>query len=459
MQPQPASNPLPQVLQHLHVDDEICPWCEQEIPPAKLAEVKGKIAAREQERVKAVAARLAEQHASALEQERCASAIREARACDEAKKSAEAEAGKQLAKLQTELQRATDQEGEAKRHEQSLREQLEELKHKKACEIEQVKQAAEVQLRDAVKRGHDAAQAAMRDMLAEKEKETAEAKIKEEEARHVLTVARQEHNDALEQQRSTLENAKDDAISQQSAAAFTEKQKLLTKINNLQRDLEKKTNEELGEGAEVVLYDVLRDAFSGDRIERIKKGAPGADIRHVVISNGQECGTIIYDSKNHKKFLNEHVSKLVADRLAEQAEHAVLSLHRFPAKASQLHIQDGVVLANPARIVALVTLIRQHLMEAHTLRLSRSERESKTAALYAFMTSGRCVQLLDQIDRNAATQLDLQVAEVRWHKTQWEKQGKLLRSTQKLKEDLCREVHSIIGAAPFSDLPTEDLSP
>ncbi len=458
MQPQSGTYPPSHVPHHLHVEGETCPWCEQDIPADKLADIKGRIAAKEQERTQAIAARLAGQYASALEQERRDSAAREARACEAARQLAEAEAGKRLATLQAELQQAADQKGAAKLQEQSLKQQLDELQQSKKSEIEQIKQAAEVQLQDATKEAHDAAEAAVRDMLTEKEREATEAKVKAEAAERVLTMARQEHSEALEQQRSVLEKAKDDAISQQSATGFSEKQKLLSQIINLQRDLEKKTNEELGEGAEVVLYDALREAFNGDRIERIKKGMPGADIRHVVISNGQECGTIIYDSKNHRKFLGEHVSKLVADQLAEKAEHAVLSLHKFPAKASQLHVQDGVVLVNPARVVALVTIIRQHLVQAHTLRLSHSERESKTAALYAFITSGRHVQLLDQIDRNAAALLDHQVSEMKWHQAQWERQGKLLRSTQKMKEDLCREVHSIIGAPPLDGLAAEDLS-
>ena len=459
MQPQPATYPPSHLPHHLHAEGETCPWCEQDIPADKLADIKGRIAAKEKERTQAIAARLAGQYASALEQERRDSAAREAKACDAARQLADAEAGKQLATLQAELQQAANQKGAAELQELSLRQQLDDLQQSKKSEIEQIMQAAGVRVQDAAKKAHDAAEVAARDMLAAKEREAAEAKVKAEAAERVLASTRQEHSDALEQQRSVLEKAKDDAISQQSAAAFNEKQKLLGQITNLQRDLEKKTNEELGEGAEVVLYDALREAFSGDRIERIKKGMPGADIRHVVISNGQECGTIIYDSKNHKKYLGEHVTKLIADQLAEKAEHAVLSLHKFPAKASQLHVQDGVVLVNPARAVALVTIIRQHLVQAHTLRLSHSEREGKTAALYAFMTSGRCVQLLDQIDRNAATLLDLQVAETNWHRAHWDKQGKLLRSTQKTKEDLCREIHSIIGAPPPDGLAEEDLSP
>src|SRR4029077_2145216 len=119
--------------------------------------------------------------------------------------------------------------------------------------------------------------------------------------------------------------------------AFDETQKLSNKVAELQRALEKKTADELGEGAEVDLFEALKDEFRDDRIERIAKGTPGADVRHVVIYNGRECGIIVYDSKNHGRHRSDHVTKLRADQLAAKADHAILSTRAFPAKTGQLH--------------------------------------------------------------------------------------------------------------------------
>ena len=52
------------------------------------------------------------------------------------------------------------------------------------------------------------------------------------------------------------------------------------------RKLEKKTAEELGEGAELDLYEELKALFEGDRIRRVPKGTPGADIVHEIVENG-----------------------------------------------------------------------------------------------------------------------------------------------------------------------------
>ncbi len=108
----------------------------------------------------------------------------------------------------------------------------------------------------------------------------------------------------------------DDAVNAERAKAFEDTQKLQNKVTDLQRALDNKTAEELGEGAEINLYEALKKEFPDDRIERIAKGAAGADINHVVLHNGRECGTIIYDSKNHKAFRSDHVTKLAEDQIA-----------------------------------------------------------------------------------------------------------------------------------------------
>src|SRR5260370_224313 len=170
----------------------------------------------------------------------------------------------------------------------------------------------------------------------------------------------------------------------------------------MQRTMENRTAEELGEGAEINLFEVLKTEFPDDKISRIRKGTPGADILHIVMLAGKECGTILYDSKNHNQFRNEHVAKLKADQLAAKAEHAILSTHKFPQGTRQLHKQAGVLLANPARAVFLPPVILQHLLQVHTLRLSDVERASKTAALYEFIISERCSHLLVPIAERAA---------------------------------------------------------
>lgn len=87
------------------------------------------------------------------------------------------------------------------------------------------------------------------------------------------------------------------------------------------------------------------------------------------------------------------------------------------------------------------------MLQTHTLRMSNAEREHKTVALYAFITSERCAQLLGRVDTLTDELLEQLVKERKWHETAWKKEGEALRSIQKAKSELANEICAIIGTA------------
>lgn len=256
-----------------------------------------------------------------------------------------------------------------------------------------------------------------------------------------------ELNARLSEQREALEKSQTDAVNAEKAAAFEDRLKLANKVEELQRALEKKTNEELGEGAEIDLFEELKKEFDGDKIVRIVKGTPGADIRHTVIHNGLECGTILYDSKNHSAWRNDFVAKLKADQLADRADHAVLSTSKFPAGCRQVAVQNGVVIAGPARIVAIVQMIRTHIVQAHTLRMSNEARSQKTDALYSYITSQQCADAFRRLDEHAEALLDIQEKEKKAHDNVWKQQGIAIRNSMKVQAEMRLQIDTILGTA------------
>jgi hypothetical protein len=483
---------------HPQVDFKTCPTCGQEIPPDKLEEIGGRIAAKEREQTLMITAQLEKEYAieraradakakTDLESERQQSAIREVRVRDEAQKAteklfteklAEAEQARAdlMARSQQQLAEAESARRSAEQMWANLQAEMNELRTNNASAIAAIKAEAkkrEDEIRNEATRAAESAaaeriaaiEAAQRESEAEinariaqaeeiriaSESAIAEANAKAHEAEVKLLTLTDQHASAMEAnlkvQREALEKAKDEAVNAEKARAFDENQKLSNKVTDLQRALDNKTAEELGEGAEVNLFEVLRKEFPDDDIRRTLRGAQGADILHVVMLSGKKCGTIIYDSKNHNQFRNEHVSKLRADQLAAGAEHAILSTSKLPQGTRQLHLQDGVILANPARVVVVATIIRQHLVQLHSQRVSEIERESKTAALYAFIVSERCSSLLARIDERAEDLLDQQGKEIRWHQNNWKRQGETIRAIQKAKADLENQVNLIIGTS------------
>lgn len=356
--------------------------------------------------------------------------------------------------LQTRLR---DKEREAAgMAEKRLRAQLE---VDQAAKIEAVKKqaAADAAAREKVVRAEAKSQAetALQAGIAKANEEKAKA-IQEKdsavEAANKLKAEEEERTKraiqgALQQQREALEKENTTALHRIQAQEFEKTQKLQTQLEVLKRQLEQKTAGELGEGAEIDLYEALRENFEGDRITRIKKGQPGADIRHEVVHNGQVCGSIIYDSKNHGAWRGSFVEKLKADQLADEADHAVLATSAFPSGARQLCVQDGVLVCNPARVVELIRIIRDHIIDTYRLRLSAHERGTKTEALYKFINSDRCQQLMNRYESIADDLLNLDVSEVKVHEATWKKRGQLIRDSQKVHGDFRAEVDRIVDGS------------
>ena len=313
-----------------------------------------------------------------------------------------------------------------------------------AASLEAVK--AQFAVREDVVRREGEARAAAG--FATKLKETADAKlaadkkIAELEAGQEAAVAYR-----VREAREALEKDKANAIGLAQAKHFEENQKWKKLFEDAQRKLESKTAEELGEGAEVDLFEALKAEFPSDMITRVGRGNAGADVMHEVRHNGAVCGLIVYDSKNHGAWRSEHASKLREDQLAAKADHAILSTRKFPSGAQQLHIENGVILANPARAVIVARLLRRQTVQLHTVKASNQERSRKSDEIYAFMTSERFEQFVGTL-LNAAKDLDdLQVEERKAHEKTWRRQGEMVAKLKKATSTFDEAVERIIAAS------------
>jgi hypothetical protein len=182
-------------------------------------------------------------------------------------------------------------------------------------------------------------------------------------------------------------------------------------------------------------------------VRRVPKGTAGADVIHEIVEDGRLCGKIVYDSKKRQSWKTEYATKLCEDKVAEGADHAILSLMKFPADCRQLEVREGVILANPARVVALADILREHVIRLYGLRLSNEEREEKVHELYAYMTSERFHQRMACIESQTDKLLDLDVTEEKAHHKIWETRGGLLKSLQKAHGNLRADVARIIGTS------------
>jgi hypothetical protein len=375
-----------------HAAGERCPMCEQPIAQ----DIARKIEARRREQEEAALAKAQAEMAGTLKQK-----LAEAAAASEQK----------IAAVRAEL--------------------------KAAAEAQAAQKLADVQARLAQA---EQAKAAASDQIA--------ALKAEQQAAVEKRVA--EGVEALQRKTEDLQREKDGAILSANAKVL----KLQSELADMQRKLEGKTANELGEGSEIDLFEQLRGAFEADRIQRVPKGVNGADVIHEVIHNGRVCGKIIYDAKNRDAWQNGFAAKLKADKLAQGADFAILSSNKFPKDKAHVHNQDGVIVAAPARVLAIVEILRDQLVRMLELRVSNEARGTKMEDLYTFITSEHSRQLIEQVEAQAGKMLELDGKEQEAHRRLWDQRKKLINAVQKARSDLSFEIDRIIGTA--GNGPAED---
>ena len=406
------------VKPHAHAQGDLCPLCEQPIA---------------QDVVRRIETRMREQHQDAVERARAemkaAAEQAVAAARGEAKAQAEAAAAARLANFQARLAEA------------------EQARAALAATAEQAVAAARVEAKAQAEAAAVAgiAEAQARLAQAEQARSDAAGQIAALKAEQQAVVEKRvaEIQESLLRQKEDLQREKEFAVLAEKAKVL----KLTSDLADLQRKLEGKSANELGESWEVDLFEQLRAVFAGDRIQRVPKGVNGADVIHEVVHNGRTCGKIIYDAKNRDAWQNNFAVKLNADKLAQGADHAILSSNKFPRDKREIHLQDGVIVASPARVPAIVEILRDQLIRLHGLRASNEQRDSKTAELYGFITSEHCKQLIGQVEAQAGKMLDLDAKEHEAHRRVWDARKKLIQAVQKARGDLAFEIDRIIGTA------------
>ena len=246
----------------------------------------------------------------------------------------------------------------------------------------------------------------------------------------------------IQQLRETLEREQKLALYEKSEEQTRERERWQKKIAELERQVENKTPNDLGDATQFHVLDALRNAYPTDSIIAIAKGKPGADIRHEVRNKGTVCGKILLDAKNHKQWRNDFVAKLKEDQRTEQADYAILATMEFPSGKKELCIEEDVIVTSPARVVSVVDILRRTLLQMQKLRLTTVERENKTQRVYEFITSEKFRQQLGKVDEVAAKLGDLDVDEQKEHQRVWKKRGQLVVSLN----DAHAKIESEIGA-------------
>ncbi len=169
-------------------------------------------------------------------------------------------------------------------------------------------------------------------------------------------------------------------------------------IEDLKRRAEQGSQQLQGEVQELELEALLGTRFPRDTILPVPKGEFGGDILHRVIGPlGQQCGTILWESKRTKNWSDGWLPKLREDQRTAKAEVAVIISQVLPKDVETFGFVEDVWVAHPRVALPMAISLRQTLIEVAGARQASEGQQTKMEMVYGYLTGPRFRQRVQAI--------------------------------------------------------------
>ncbi|MBN2000153.1 DUF2130 domain-containing protein [candidate division KSB1 bacterium] len=249
-----------------------------------------------------------------------------------------------------------------------------------------------------------------------------------------------------------------------------EKIKLLKQIEDnkklaeeMKRKAEQGSMQLQGEVQELALEDLLARLYPFDEINEVPKGVSGADVIQTVInSNQQNCGTIVYESKRTKSFMNNWIDKLKQDQITCKADIAVIVTETFPGDMERFGEKDGVWICSFHEVKSVSWILREMLLKINSVKLAQDNKGDKMELLYNYLTSNEFVQNIKRIVENYDAMLNQLNSEKKAMHKIWAEREKQIWVVQENISALFGSIKGIAGksleTADVLQLPDKKVS-
>jgi hypothetical protein len=161
-------------------------------------------------------------------------------------------------------------------------------------------------------------------------------------------------------------------------------------IEELKRKAEQGSQQLQGEVQELELESLLRTKFPHDTVEPVPKGEFGGDVlQRVNNSQGQPCGTLLWESKRTKSWSDSWLPKLREDQRVAKAEVALIVTSVLPKGVSGFDLIDGVWVTESRCAIPVAVALRDSLIELAAVRHTTEGQQTKMEMVYQYLTGSR----------------------------------------------------------------------
>jgi hypothetical protein len=243
--------------------------------------------------------------------------------------------------------------------------------------------------------------AELQDVLKQRDVKLADA----QKAQAELIRKQRELDDAKREMELTIEKRVSASLDETRVAAKKEAEEHLSlkvlereqmiaslqrQIEELKRKAEQGSQQLQGEVLELQLESMLTAKFPHDRIDAVPKGEHGGDVLHrVVLPTGAGCGTILWETKRTKNWVDGWLPKLRDDQRAAKAEIAVIVSAALPKGVETFDQIDGIWVTHPRAILPVALSLRQMLIEVNCARQATEGQQTKMEMVYQYLTGSK----------------------------------------------------------------------
>jgi hypothetical protein len=214
-------------------------------------------------------------------------------------------------------------------------------------------------------------------------------KREKDELRETVVLEKEkEYSEKLKEERTKIQKQIDEG----SALKIRELEKQLDDQKKLAEEMKRKAEQGSmqlqGEVQELALEEILKNLFPVDLVSEVGKGVKGADVIQIVRNTvGNDCGTILYESKRTKSFSNDWINKLKADAVVAKADICIIVTETLPEDIDRIGQKEGVWICSFNDFKGLVLVLRESLIKINEAYASQTNKGEKMQMLYNYLMS------------------------------------------------------------------------
>lgn len=215
------------------------------------------------------------------------------------------------------------------------------------------------------------------------------------------------------------EKARAEKLSKLVEIKTTELQNANKKIQELQRHLKEGTTPQTaGLDFEKEIIKQLQKEFPGDKIEHHGKAG---DILQKVILKTKHIGSILYECKKTATYSSKFVDQTKKAVVERNATYGVLITTAMKKKERGFFVDRDIIVIHPYGAIHIAHILRNALIEMHSLKLNSKQLEERSKNLMSFVKSDDFKNLIDSTIYRTQELAKMLVMEHKEHNKVWKK--------------------------------------